>query len=189
MSALSAQLNQQDSTRRAWYVQRIRLGTFLLLIAVVGALVGLYAQSRREADLRAAIATYRNPKSEGIIDALDGPDLLSGHDDSTLDDVLKELKRRTTKNPNLPKIPAGIPIYVDPLGLQEAQVSLSSKVKQVQVYASGNASLGEHLWLLLDSVGLAYQVKDGFLMITSQDSLDRPLEHVEPYLRYRDILR
>jgi hypothetical protein len=165
------------------------LDTFLLLIAVAAVLAGLYAQSRREEDLRAALTLYRNPKTEGIIDALSGPDLLSAHDDSTLEAVLKELNARTTRNPNLPKIPAGIPIYVDPIGLQEAEMSLSAQIKRTVGDASADASLGQRLRLLLDAVGLSYQVKYGYLMITSKESLDVALEDVDPYLRYRDVLR
>jgi hypothetical protein len=197
MSANSIPPAQPEGTRRAWYAQRVRLGTFLLLMAVVGLLLGLNAQCRREAGLRAALASYRDPKTEAIIEALTGPDLLSVRTDSTLEDVLKELKLRTVKTPNLPKfagipvfqLAAGIPIYVDPLGLQEAQVTLTAKVKQVEVGPSANRSLGGHLRQLLDSVGLGYQVKDGFLMITSKESLDPPTEDVDPYLQYRDVLR
>jgi hypothetical protein len=39
-------------------------------------------------------------------------------------------------------------------------------------------------------MGLAYVVKDGFLMITSKESLDTATgDATNPYLTYRDVLR
>ncbi len=66
----------------------------------------------------------------------------------------------------------GIPIYVDPIGLQEAERSLNSTV---QIDLEG-VPLKTTLRLMLKQLGLAYTVKDGFLMITSEDSEDQQTE-------------
>ncbi len=179
----------REPERRAVSLGPIRLSTFLLLTLVAGLLIAIYVQRIREARLRDAIAIYRNPQTEAILDALDQPITLTYDDDAPLDLVLKEFKLRTTKNPKLPGIPTGIPIYVDPIGLQEAEVSLNAAVKRPP-FADALA-IGEHLRRVLEPLGLGYEVKNGFLMISSKESLDVPVGGVEtdPYLQCRDILR
>ncbi len=160
----------------------------MLFTAVAGLLIALYAQRLREARIRDTLAAYRDPRQEGLIDSLDQPIALNYADDPHLDDFLKEVKKQTTKNPKLPKIPTGIPIYVDPIGLQEVECSLNSTVKRPP--SADTLALGEHLRRILEPLGLSYVVKDGFLMITAKESNDEPTgDDVDPYLRYRDVLR
>lgn len=169
-------------------LRTIRLSTFLLVTIVVGLLIALFVQRLQEMRLREAIAIYRNPRTEGIIDALEEPIALGYTDESPLDQVLKDIKQRTTKNPKLPGLPTGIPIYVDPIGLQEAERSLNATVHRPP--AADMLTLGEHLRRILEPLGLSYQVRDGFLMIGSKDSEDVPLgESRDPYLLYHDVLR
>ena len=87
--------------------------------------------------------------------------------ETPLDDVLKYIKQATT-TPTF----SGIPIYVDPIGLQEAERSLNSTV---QIDLEG-VPLKTTLRLILKQLGLAYTVKDGFMMITSEDSEDQQTE-------------
>jgi hypothetical protein len=178
----------RQQMRRSRILRPIKLSTFLLLVLVIALLIALYAQHLREARLQDGISVYRHYKTEGIIEALEQPIALPYTDDAPLDQVLRELKRQTANNPKLPKIPTGIPIYVDPIGLQEAERSLNSTVKRPP--AADALPLGEHLRLVLDQLGLDYMVKDGFMMITSKESVDEPLgENADPYLQYRDVLR
>jgi hypothetical protein len=164
------------------------LSTFLLLVLVIALLIGLYAQYLREARLQDAISVYRHYKTEGIIEALEQPIALTYPDGAHLDQVLREIKRQMTKNPKLSKLPTGIPIYVDPIGLQEAERSLNSTVKRPP--SADTLALGEHLRRVFEPLGLGYVVKDGFLMITSKESVDEPVgESLDPYLQYRDVLR
>jgi hypothetical protein len=100
------------------------------LVLVIALLIGLYAQHLREARLQHAISVYRHYRTEGIIEALEQPIALAYGDDAPLDEVLKEIKKQTTKNPKLRKIPTGIPIYVDPISLQETECSLNSTVNR-----------------------------------------------------------
>jgi hypothetical protein len=178
----------REPARRARFLRPIRLSTFLLLTVVAGLLIALYAQRIREARLRDAISVYRHPQTEWLLDALDQTIALTYADGEHLDVVLKDIKMRTTKNPKLPKLPTGIPIYIDPIGLQEAEQSLHATVKRPP--SADTLTLGEHLRRILEPLGLAYLVKDGFLMVTAKDSLDAPVdEDVDPYLQYRDVLR
>ena len=83
---------------------------------------------------------------------------------------LKAVKQATTDNKF-----SGIPIYVDPVGLQEAVVSMGSPVS---VYRSGH--LGFILRESLRPLRLSFIVKDGFLMISSrEDANQKRLEDLD----------
>jgi hypothetical protein len=75
-----------------------------------------------------------------------------------LEEFLKAIKKATTKEGD-----SGIPIYVNPRGLQEAQIRMDSKV-----YVSKGQPLGETLRSVLNSTGLSYELRDGFLAIDSR---------------------
>ncbi len=103
--------------------------------------------------------------SQRVVEALATPVAMHFANETPLDDVLKYVKIATTTA----KLPSGIPIYVDPIGLQEAEKSMTSTVSidldQVPLRASFK--------LLLHQLGLTYQVKDGLLKIISIESADR----------------
>jgi hypothetical protein len=88
-------------------------------------------------------------------------------DETPLEGVIKYV-RDSTKSPTFPE---GIPIYVDPIGLQEAEKSLTStaSIDLAQV------PLRMSLSLLLKQLGLAYQVNDGLLTITAETSADESI--------------
>jgi tetratricopeptide (TPR) repeat protein len=109
----------------------------------------------------------RDPKTKQILEKLDEPISMSFANETPLDDVLKYIKQATT-TPTF----SGIPIYVDPLGLQEAERSLNSTVTM----DLEGVPLKTTLKLMLKQIGLAYTVKGGFLMITSEDSEDQQTE-------------
>jgi hypothetical protein len=89
---------------------------------------------------------------------------MSFPNETPLEDVLKYIREAT----KAPELPDGIPIYVDPLGLQEAEKTMVSPVS----FDAKDVPLRTSLSLMLKQLGLAYRVKDGLLMIVSQDSLD-----------------
>ena len=109
----------------------------------------------------------RDPKTKQVLEKLDEPISMSFANETPLEDVLKYIKQATT-TPTF----SGIPIYVDPLGLQEAERSLNSTVTM----DLEGVPLKATLKLMLKQLGLAYTVKDGFLMITSEDSEDQQTE-------------
>ena len=100
-----------------------------------------------------------SPRTRAILDALEKPVPMSFGDDTPLEDVLKYVKEATRGS-----IKSGIPIYVDPIGLQEAEKSMTSTVR-IDLKSS---PLKDTLRLLLDQLDLAYVVKDDVLMIISQ---------------------
>jgi hypothetical protein len=109
----------------------------------------------------------RDPKTKQILAKLEEPISMSFANETPLDDILKYIKSATT-TPSF----TGIPIYVDPIGLQEAEKSLTSTVT---IDLEG-VPLKTTLKLLLKQLGLTYTVKDGFLMITSKESEDQQTE-------------
>jgi hypothetical protein len=116
----------------------------------------------------------RAPYSENarILQALRRPIPMRFANDTPLDDVLKYIKQATTT----PEYP-GIPIYVDPIGLQEAERSINSTVT---INVEG-VPLRETLRLCLGQLGLRYEVWEGRLRITSED--DQPeLDLKDPFL-------
>ena len=65
----------------------------------------------------------------------------------------------------------GIPIYVDPPGLDESRVTLNSSIKAPRP----KATIGDALEESLRPLGLGYYVEDGLLRVTSEKSVERPL--------------
>jgi hypothetical protein len=106
-----------------------------------------------------------------ILESLERPVPMRFPDETALTDVLKSIKQATS-TPTYP----GIPIYVDPIGLQEAERSLKSTV---EIDLEG-VPLKTTLRLCLEQLGLDYDVKDGYLRISSEDLVSIDLE--DPFL-------
>ncbi len=102
-----------------------------------------------------------------LLDKLDRPVTLAFPNQTPLEDVLKFLKAATAVPGD-----SGLPIYVDPLGLQEVEKTLQSPV----TLDIENIPVKTALRLILKQLGLAFQVKDGLVTITSEASIDIPLE-------------
>jgi RNA polymerase sigma factor (sigma-70 family) len=106
----------------------------------------------------------QDPKSLQIIAKLEEPISMSFANETPLDDVIKYIKQATTTSTF-----SGIPFYVDPTGLQEAERSLNSTV----IMDLEGVPLRRTLQLVLAQLGLSYFVEDGMVYITSQDSADQ----------------
>ena len=107
----------------------------------------------------------KDPKSRLVLAKLEEPVSMSFVEDTPLEDVLKYIKQATTSMTY-----AGIPIYVDPIGLQEADKSMTSTVGNLDLEG---VPLRRTLQLLLNQLDLVYFVDDGALCITSKKSMDR----------------
>jgi RNA polymerase sigma factor (sigma-70 family) len=98
-------------------------------------------------------------------------------DGATLENLLKYI-RLNTKDEAM-DLPQGIPIYVDPVALQQADVSL---VSPVNVLYKGS-TVKHTLTQALGEFRLAFDVQDGLLSIVSPTAaLERRLERVEDKL-------
>jgi RNA polymerase sigma factor (sigma-70 family) len=111
-----------------------------------------------------------DPEEEAINSAiraqLNRPIAMAFPDDTPLEDVIKYIKSATAS----PRLPEGIPIYVEERALQAAEVTLTSPVKlQLQ-----GVKLKRSLRLVLKQLNLAYVVAHGFLTVTNIEAEDAP---------------
>jgi hypothetical protein len=104
----------------------------------------------------------KDPKSRLIIDKLQEPVSMAFADQTPLEDVLKYIQQATVSQ----DLPSGIPIYVDPKGLEQAGKSINSTV----IIKLEGVPLRRTLHLILKQLDLIYSVEDGMLYITSQES-------------------
>jgi RNA polymerase sigma factor (sigma-70 family) len=113
-----------------------------------------------------AVATRghgKDPRSQVILTKLDDSIAVNFPNETTLDEFLKHIKEATKST----EMPRGIPIYVDPIGLQEAEKSINSTI----TIDLDGVPLKRTLQLVLKQIGLGYFVEDGMIYITSEDSL------------------
>jgi hypothetical protein len=82
--------------------------------------------------------------------------------ETPIEDVIKYVKSATSGT----TLPQGLPIYIDPVGLQEAEKTMTSPVS----IDLAKVPLGTSLDLLLGQLGLKYSVRGGVLRVTSQAS-------------------
>jgi hypothetical protein len=96
--------------------------------------------------------------------------------ETPLEDVVKYIKQVTSKPDKEPK-DSGIEIYVDPVGLQEAEKTMTSPV----LIDLAGLPLATSLELLLKQLGLRFYVqKDGLLAITSAGQQNFPRSLAQP---------
>jgi hypothetical protein len=104
----------------------------------------------------------RDAKSERILAELEEPVSMSFANEAPLEDVLKYIKAATTR-PDY----AGIQIYVDPVALNAAEKTMTSRVT---IDLEG-APLKTTLRLVVNQLGLDYVVEDGMLKIGAASTL------------------
>jgi ribosomal protein S6E (S10) len=105
----------------------------------------------------------RDPQTKFIRDRLEEKVDLS-FEKTSLEDVLKHIKEATSKGQD----GKGIPIYVDLVGLLEAEKTLTTPIS----FTAKGEPLKSSLERLLKSIDLTYVVKDGLLTVTSRMSED-----------------
>jgi hypothetical protein len=105
-------------------------------------------------------------RSRRIGDELAKPLPMNFRTETPLTDVVDYIRKATSG----PAFPEGIPIYVDPIGLQDADKTMADTVK---INLQG-VPLRTSLRLLLNQISLTYAVRDGLLVITSTESNDEP---------------
>ena len=105
-------------------------------------------------------------KTRAVLAALQKRIPIPFADETPLQEVIAYIKDQT----KCQDLPDGIPFYVDPVGLNEAEKTMTSPVSM----DVKGISLRESLRLMLMQVGLTYTVKDGLLTVDSESSEDRP---------------
>jgi hypothetical protein len=135
------------------------------------------AQARVEIASLAAFVSEndQSPQTQSIIERLNEPITMSFSSETPLEDVLKYIKQATSgKDGQTP-----IPIYVDPVGLQEQDRTMTSTV---QIDLDG-VPLKTSLRLLLKQLNMAYCVHDGVLIISSVEGIVQELEEAKRELQ------
>jgi hypothetical protein len=146
---------------------------------------GMMNAEARNRVLRSSIANHAaivaardpNPKTKDTLKKLDEFVAMSFANETPLDDVLKYIKQASTT-----KTYSGIPIYIDPKGLQEAEKSLNSTI---QIDLEG-VPLKTTLRLILKQLDLAYCVRDGVLIISSVPGIAEELQEAVAELEAND---
>jgi hypothetical protein len=105
----------------------------------------------------------KDQKSRMILEKLDEPISMSFSEETPLEDLLKYIHQATTTSTY-----SGIPIYVDPIALREADKTMTSTVRNMDLEG---VPLRRTLQLLLKQLDLAYFVEDGALCVTSLKSM------------------
>ncbi len=108
-----------------------------------------------------------------IWETLQRPVPMAFPEDTPLEDVLKHIQTSTRGAEA-----KGIPIFVDPIGLQEAEKSMTSTIRNIELEG---VPLKTTLGLCLDQLDLTYRIRDGMLFITSEESEDTPI-YQDPFL-------
>jgi RNA polymerase sigma factor (sigma-70 family) len=127
------------------------------------------AAPRRSAPTAVDDEVGQDPKSKIILAKLDEPISMAFQEETPLEDVLKYLAQATVS----PELPKGMPIYVDPVGLSEADRNMTSTVRNINLEG---IPLRRTLQLVMKQLDLGYFVVDGMLYITSAEAAKRPLE-------------
>ena len=128
---------------------------FLQPIATVG-----FAQEKPEPKSSTEKVSTR---TKSILAKLERRVPMSFAEETPLEDVLKYISQATISGQNDP----GLPIYIDPIGLREANTILTSTVKlNVE-----NTPLKETLPQVLKQLDLAHVVKDDVLIISSRKGI------------------
>jgi hypothetical protein len=157
-------------------IKHVRPSTVLFAAALVILGGVLVIEERKAARLHAALAYYKSLSHERVADRLRGKALLQWADDCPLGEVVEQIKQ-TTAAPSKrgwPVFPLGVPIKVDPIGLERAGRSLQSPVPSPP--ADVQLTLGEKLQAVLEPLGLACDVRDASLVITARDLVISPIK-------------
>jgi hypothetical protein len=148
---------------------------FVAAIAVLGSV--LLIQERKAARLRSVLAYYKSQSHE-VVDRLHGKALLKWAEDCPLEEVIEQVKWSTPARPGWSVFPIGVPIEVDPIGLERAGRSLKSPVPAPP--ADVDLTLAEKLRAVLEPLGLACDVRDASLVITARDLVTTPVRPEDP---------
>ena len=129
---------------------------------------GMYAPTTRTgAEAKGYKPGGQDARSQLIVAKLAEPVNIPFATETPLEDVLDYLRQSTAG----PDMATGIPIYVDPVGLQEIEATPLSPI----VMTLDGVPLRTTLRLMLRQLGLSYTVLDGVLIISTPENLEELL--------------
>jgi serine/threonine protein kinase len=112
------------------------------------------------------IAFDKSPRTDATVTRLAEPLPMRFAEATSLEDALDYIKE-ATRGPDGP----GISIYVDPVGLNSVQRTMTSPI----TLDLEGVPLRTTLWLLVKQLGLGYYIKDGLLTITAEKLLHQKM--------------
>jgi hypothetical protein len=154
----------------------------------------MVAQHRREMRLRQALLFFRTRVHQRIYDRLNDPSKWLGNSPrlplspggtARLDEVIAVFRVFVARP--FPGLRSGFPVEVDPVGLKEAGQSLTSPA-QLPPATSEDVSLHEQLRRILEPMNLTYEIKDGTVLITSRQAVQRSHEGIRKLLDHSIVL-
>ena len=107
-----------------------------------------------------------SPLNKAVLKALEKPFTLRSDENPTLGQMLKQIKTSVRTDDG-----KKVPIYVDPVALQEAEKTLDETV----VIDLEDVPLRFSLRLMLKQLGLAYCIRDGVIIISSLEGVQQEL--------------
>ena len=128
---------------------------------------------------RSTSSTSVDAANARVLRSLEQPLRMRFMDETPLEDVLKFIKGATKQSDG-----DGIPIYVDPIGLSEADKTTRSTIRNIDLEG---IPLKTSLELCLEQVSLTYTVRDGVLWITASASERDPFYH-DPFMIFGHCL-
>ncbi|HKI19223.1 MAG TPA: STN domain-containing protein [Isosphaeraceae bacterium] len=137
----------------------------LVLVAITMPLMGTFGFTQENPKARSS-SKELSSATKRIVSQLNEP--ISMRFPVPFDDVLKYIQNSTKKGRNDP----GIPLYIDPRGLQEVQKSLTSPV----TIDLERAPLKDALERVLSQLNLGYIVKDDVVFISSRNRIAREMK-------------
>ena len=142
------------------FVTKLKMPASALFAVGTASALGIAAVGfTQEKPVASPTTTPVSPRTAAILAKLEQPVSMVFPDETPLGDVLKYIKQATANGP----FDTGLPIYVDPVGLQEAVKTLESTIRlNVE-----DAPLRVTLARMLTQVGLEFAVKDETLIISS----------------------
>ncbi len=105
-------------------------------------------------------------QSKAILAALNAPLTMAFPNETPLEDVVKYIKQNTVSA----TFKSGLPIYVDPIGLQEVEKTLTSPL----TFDQEDLPIKTSLKMMLSQLGMVYKVKDGLIVVTCPGDWDIP---------------
>jgi hypothetical protein len=108
----------------------------------------------------ASLLDFGNARTRAVTAALDLPIRMPFVNETPLKDVIAHIKANTQS----PELPEGIPIYVDPIGLQESEKTMASPIS----IDMNGIPLRTSLSLILRQLDLRYTLDDGLLTISGR---------------------
>jgi hypothetical protein len=154
-------------------IKHIRPSTVFLVVVIAALISVLVIEERKAARLRAALVYYKSVSHDRVVDRLRGRASLKWPDGSPLAEVVEQIKLSTAVSKGWPSFPLGVPIEVDPIGLERAGRSLNSPVASPP--ADARLTLAEKLQAVLEPLGLACDVRNASLVITARDLVISPV--------------